>query len=275
LSRKDSHSGTDHYSGSNNALSVGKLSRTTFNGHAPTDLRSSTSGHNLDKGDLIHRKDHPVLISGGYRVGYYFYTPLWCDDYFWYPFYCFDCWGAECVVSPWYYYPCLPPYVAWNRCHFYHLAPWDAWSGDVYNWQRPYYSGNYDVWGRGHSSEIDYAVDDIVNSFERADKQAAGRLISTDLDVAIYIDGKYSYTVNPSDFYDMFLDATQNTKTRNYEVTRVETGHDEAGHDIVRVNARHEYEDPWGQVTTVDHFYELRYEGRNLVIVKFGVSGGH
>jgi len=273
LSRKNSHSGTDHYGGSNNVLSSGKLSRPSFGNHVPANLRSGHEGHDFDKGNLIHRKDHPVLISGGYRVGYYFYTPLWCDDYFWYPFYIFDPWGGPCFVSPWYYYPCLPPYVAWNRCHVYNLPPWSEWYGDVYDYRPSYYGGDYGVWSRGHRSEIDYAVDDIVASFERDDKQAAGRLISTDLDVAIYIDGKYSYTVNAKDFYDMFLDATQNTKTRKYEITRVETGHDEAGRDIVRVNARHDYEDPWGQVTTVDHFYELRYEGRNLVIDKFGVSG--
>ncbi|MFI5385449.1 MAG: hypothetical protein ACHQ50_04935 [Fimbriimonadales bacterium] len=245
-----------------------KIGGTTIIGRAPVDLR------NLNKGDQIRRKDHPVLVQNGFRVGYYFYSGLWCDDYFWYPYYAFDPWGSRCCISPWYYYPMLPPYVAWDRCRFYNMAAWSAWQGDYYQWRRPAYYGNYDVWGHAGASEIDYAIDDIVNAFERADRRAAGRLISTESDVAIYVDGKYSYTLNANDFYDMFLDATQNTKTKRYSIIRTETGHDEANRDIVRVTARHEYEDPWGQVTSVDHFYELHYEGRNLVISKFGVSGG-
>ena len=154
------------------------------------------------------------------------------------------------------------------------MNAWNVWAGDPYRWQRqPDGYGNYDVWGRHSASAVDYAVDDIVNSFERADRRSAGRLVSTDAEVAIYVDGKYSYTLNASDFYDMFLDATQNTKTVRYQIVRVETGHDEGNRDIVRVTAKHEYEDPWGARTTVNHFYELRYEGRNLVITKFGVGG--
>lgn len=241
----------------------------TIIGRAPVDLR------NLGKGDMLRRKDHPVLIQNGYRVGYCYYTTQWRDDYFWYPFYRFDPWGERCCVSPWYYYPMLPAYVAWNRCRFYNLGPWDNWHGEYYQWQRPAYYGNYDVWGRApDASATDYAVDDIVNAFERADRRAAGRLISADSDVAIYVDGKYSYSLNASDFYDMFMDATQNTETKRYQILRVETGHDEGNRDVVRVTARHEYEDPWGDITSVQHFYELHYEGRNLVIDKFGVSGG-
>ncbi len=267
LGRKDSHSGTSHYNGSNNVSSVTRVGGSIIIGRPPIDLR------NLGKDNLIRRKDHPVLISSGVRVGYYFYTPLWCDDYFWYPWYQFDPWGDRCCVSPWYYYPCLPPYIAWDRCRFYNLSPWNSWYGEPYAWQRPYYYGNYDTWGRGRASEIDYAVDDIVNAFERADRRAVGRLVSSNSEVAIYVDGKYSYTLNANDFYDMFLDATQNVKTTRYAILRVETGHDEGGHDIVRVTARHEYEDPWGAVTSVNHFYELRYPGRNLVITKFGLRG--
>jgi hypothetical protein len=71
----------------------------------------------------------------------------------------------------------------------------------------------------------------------------------------------------------MFMDATQNTKTVRYTIERVERGRDNF-QNAVRVTARHEYEDPWGMRSVVTHYYELRYEGRDLVISKFGVSGG-
>ncbi|HWA81810.1 MAG TPA: hypothetical protein VG820_00140, partial [Fimbriimonadaceae bacterium] len=265
LGRKNSHSGNVHYGDNRNVASVTHVGGTIVIGRPPRTVSQIT------KGEDIRRKDHPGLIVGGYRSGYYFYNNNWCDDYFWYPYYVFDPWGSRWCCSPWYYYSMLPPYVAWNRCRFYNLAAWDIWVGATYNWTPPSYYGNYDNWGR-RPSEIDYAVDDIVNAFERADRRAAGRLVSQSGDVAIYMDGKYSYTLNADDFYDMFLDATQNTKTKRYQILRVETGHDESNHDCVRVTARHEYEDPWGALQTVNHFYELHYEGPNLVIDKFGVS---
>ena len=267
LGRKSSRSGSVNYRGSNNVSTTRKVPGSVAIGRAP-------SVRNLNKGDLIGRKDHPVLIRNGFRTGYYFYTPLWCDDYFWYPFYLFEPWGEQCCISPWYYYPMLPPYVAYDRCRFDHYPGWGVWAGYPYNWSRPAYYGNYDYWGSGHGSAIDYAVDDIVNAFEHQDKRSAGRLISNQDDVAIYVDGKYSYTINAKDFYDMFLDATQNTKTKHYEILSVETGKNDTGGDCVRVTARHDYEDPWGAVTSVEHFYELRYDGPSLVISKFGVSGG-
>src|SRR5262249_47702896 len=155
---------TAHYDGSNNVATVTKVSGISIIGRAPVDLR------NLNKTDLIRRKDHPVLIQNGFRVGYYFYSPAWCDDYFWYPYYAFDPWGSRCCCPPWYSYASPPPYVAYNRCHFYNLAPWDYWSGDPYAWNRPITYGNYDNWGRPGASAIDYAVADIVDSFERADR---------------------------------------------------------------------------------------------------------
>ncbi|HVT11020.1 MAG TPA: hypothetical protein VHE55_02030 [Fimbriimonadaceae bacterium] len=265
LTHKNSHSGNVHYGENRNVASVTHIGGTIVIGRPPRMISEITKGHD------IRRKDHPTLIVGGYRTGYYFYNNNWCDDYFWYPYYLFDPYGARWCASPWYYYPMLPPYVAWSRCRFYNLAAWDIWVGNSYNWTPPDYYGNYDNWGR-RPSEIDYAVEDIVDAFQRGDRRAAGRLVSETGDVAIYMDGKYSYTLNSDDFYDMFLDATQNTKTKRYQILRVETGHDESNHDCVRVTARHEYEDPWGALTSVTHFYELHYEGPNLVIDKFGVS---
>lgn len=245
---------------------ITKAGGNTIIGRAPVNLS------NLSRRDQIFRKDHPQLVTGGFRTGYCFYDNRWRDDFFWYPFYTFDPWSYRCCVSPWYYYPMLPPYVAYERCHFYTgLSPWYSWSGYAY----PYRPIIVDNWGSGEydrgRSAIDYAVDDIVNAFQRADKRAAGRLVSDRSEVAIYVDGNYSYTLNADDFYDMFLDATQNTKTKRYEILKTETGRDN-GSDCVRVTARHEYEDPWGGRASVTHFYELRYEGSNLVISKFGVS---
>ena len=126
-------------------------------------------------------------------------------------------------------------------------------------------------WGRVAAADR-LRGDDIVQAFERADRRR-GQLGSPRRDVAIYVDGNYSYTLNADDFYDMFMDATQNTKTTRYA--------DHSGRDRSREGGRRlraGYRSPRlrgsvGRSHTVDHFYELRYEGRDLVISKFGVSG--
>ncbi len=265
LTRKSSRSGTVRYQSVNNVYTRGQVDRPNQIGRAP-DTR------HLTLGDRVNRRENAVLQIGGVRVYYYHYDPRWCDDYFWYPYYTFNPYNSRCVVSPWYYYYSLPGYVSYDRCRFNQFDSWSInwnnWTGTSYRWNQT----RYDTFGTGYnnrSSDLDYAIEDIVNAFENGDRRAVSRLVPERSDVAIYVDGQYSYSLNGDDFYDMFLDATQNTRTRRYAITDVKVNGNTA-----RVTARHEFEDPWGRVTAVWHYYELQQERRNVVITKFGTSGG-
>ncbi len=259
LGKKSSRSGTVRYEGSNNFS--GKTDERITIGRAPV------SGRRGIIEDRVNRKERISLNHDGLRDGYIHYDRRWCDDYFSYPYYTFSPYGNHCVISPWYYYASLPAYVVYDRCSFHNYPSWSIWSGNAYNWQQSSYYDN-NSYGFGRMEGLDYALEDIVNAFERQDRRAVSRLVPDRAEVAIYVDGQYSYSLRSDDFYDMFLDAVQNTRTRSYRITQVQTND-----NCARVTARHDYEDPWGRRTTVWHYYELQRQGRDVVISKFGVSG--
>ena len=264
LSKKQSRSGNVQYRTQNNAGSL----RDNGQGLPSLRINAAPIGQNYppsQQGTVV-RQDRTRLIYNGWRCGYYAYDRRWCDDYFYYPFYSFDPWQNNCVISPWYYYPNLPGYVSHNRVRTWTI-PGIAFIGYPYDWVNP--SGNNwnNGWGNNRYNDVDYAVDDLQTVFEDADRRAVGRLVPHRSDVGIFIDGRYSYSLSSDDFYDLLLDNAQNTKTRRYVIERVWRNNDGA-----RVIARHEFEDPWGQRITVWHNVILQYERNQLVIREFGVS---
>jgi hypothetical protein len=202
------------------------------------------------------------LVYNGYRVGYYHYDRSWRDDWFFYPFYAFNPWQQRNVVcSPWYYYPTLPPYIHSQRIIIIQTGwPSQNWSGNTYRWNQP-----TDRWGR--YNELDYAVDDIVQSFERRDYRSVERVIPRRGNVHIYMDGRYSYSLHPDDFYDLYVDGIENARTVRYEIVEVR----QSGR-TARVTARHQFVDPWNQRSTTYHDYFLEQEGRDYVIREFGTT---
>lgn len=269
LSKKQSRSGSVQYRTQNNAGSL----RQNGNGQGLPSLRIGAApiGQNFPPGQqgTVMRQDRTRLVYNGWRCGYYAYDYRWCDDYFYYPFYSFDPWGSNCVISPWYYYPNLPGYVGRNRVRTWTI-PGIAFIGYPYEWVNPGYNngGNWNNgWGNSRYNDVDYAVDDLQNAFEEGDRRAAARLVPRRSDVGIFVDGKYSYSLSADDFCDLLLDNIQNTRTRRYAIERVWRSNDGA-----RVIARHEFEDPWGQRCTVWHNVIFQYERNQLVIREFGVS---
>lgn len=264
--KTDARSGTASYGSNNNVLSRHRTD-------SPIQITRVSGNTIITLRDKVRRKEDVRLNIGGVRINYYHYDRNWCDDYFYYPYYYSNPYGYQCVISPWYYYPCLPPYLAYNRCVFLNFGPWNSnWHGTSYTWNRPNYYNNYNNDGyrdyrRGTFTDLDYAIDDIVNSFERQDRRAIGRLMPEQGNVAIYVDGNYSYSLNSDDFYDMFTDAVENTRTTRYDILSVQVNGNRA-----RVNARHEYEDPWGRAVSVYHYYELQEDRHNMVITRFGVN---
>lgn len=226
----------------------------------------------IDSGVLstrINRSERTGIVVNGIRVGYYHYNQRWCDDYFYYPHYVFDPWAFNnrCYPSPWYYYVSIPAYVNPTRVIVVNTFPTQIWSGQAYQWQRN--SNNFDrSWNRDRS-ELDYTLDDLVDAFERADRRAAGRLVPRSGNVNIYTDGRYGYSLNADDFYDLFMDGLFNNDTRRYEILNVEMNN---RGDAARVYARHESVDPWGNRQTVYHNYYLERERRDFVIREFGTS---
>ena len=173
----------------------------------------------------------------------------------------FDPWFAPCYCSPWYYYPCLPAYVAAPNVVIVDSYPSTNWVGNDYDW---------DPGSRTATNPmLDDSVTDLVQAFEGDDHKAIDRVIPHSGNVNIYVDGKYSYSLKANDFYDTYVDGIESTKTDRYEVLDVKASKDGA---TARVTAKHVYNDPWGNRTYVYHSYFLVKEGDEYVIREFGTS---
>ncbi len=254
----NSHSGGGHYGGNNNLNG----------GNGGGGFRSGGAWIQPGRGTIqnqVWRSDHLRFVHNNeWRSGYWGYNRGWRDDNFFFGFYSFDPFGSRCVVSPWYCYPNLPGYLSYDRVLFFGCEP-IVFIGDSYNW-RPV---NYDNYYGNDSryNDVDYAVGDLSTLFQRADRSALNRLVPRRENVNIFVDGQYSYSISPNDFYDMMVDNAENTRTISYTIERVWRNRDGA-----RVLARHEFEDPRGGTCTVWQSYVLEYERGDLVIREFGTS---
>ena len=234
-------------------------------GRAPAISMSSSTMR-----DLVARHDLVHIYGSNARRGYYAYSSRWVDSGFFFGAYIFDPFDSFGYVSPWYYYPCLPGYIAPERVVIIPgggLPPYFA--GSEYDWNAGYDAGyRAGVAAGQHSSRaIDYAVDDIVAMFQKQDLRALDRLVPETGNVNIYVDGKYSYSVNADDFYDLMRDNLTNTDTTDYRILDVRTQG-----DMVKVLAEHDYRDPWGENQAVFHTYVLKVGRRSAQITEFGTS---
>ncbi len=254
---------------------LGRRGGTNYGGSVSNKNRGDNRGErellskppvDIFRGGLEHqvrREDTVRYANRGWRTGYYHYRRDWCDDNFWFNWYVFDPFRANCYVSPWYYYPHLPGYVNY-RCVSVVSISLAPFYGTVYNWYRPT-RWDDDAWR--NYSDLDYALEDITRAFERFDRRALRRLIPYRDRVAIFVDGRYNYSMTGEDFEEFMIDAIEGTQTDRYDITRVERKGREA-----EVTARHDYIDSYGRRATVYHWYRLEWENGKYVIRRFGTS---
>jgi hypothetical protein len=209
-------------------------------------------------------RENRVRVGSGqyddrYRNGYWHYDQRWRDDYFWYPHYSFNYDPYRCAPSPFYWYGHLPPYVDLFRVSIGSFT-WTACTTQ-YNWQRSGWgdsgwNNNDRGWGYDRSRELDYAIDDLVSAFERRSARSIGGLVPPEARVLVELSDGSRYRTNGDDFYDMFRDLIEGTRTADYRVMGVWRDRDQA-----TVTADHTFYDGWGRMVVVRHTYGLE-EGR-------------
>ncbi|MBI1334633.1 MAG: hypothetical protein JST12_08415 [Armatimonadetes bacterium] len=212
------------------------------------------------------RQDFPRQYNGlyynGWRTGYYHYNQHWNDNYFWYPHYCSTpFFGVDFVISPWYSYSFLPGYLTCDHIIVSNYRGYWGWNvGFVYinDSHSSYYQRNQD---------LDYALDDLQDGFEKRDFRALERVIPDDGRVAIFRDGRYDYSISADDFDDLIHDLSSNADTDRYRILETRTSRDSA-----RISAVHEYTDQWGNRQRVYHSIYLQEEHGRMVIREFGTS---
>ena len=232
------------------------------------------------------RRDGIYIYIGDvpYRYGY-----AYCNEYYgaprWnYDRYCYEP-SALVVVSPFYYYPELPPYLNVScvtyggyypvESSFYHSYDYAypgqggfrrGWDDNPYQSGGSSYSYNEDRYT--DRSKFDHALDDMVDAFSDGSANYVQNLIPNDGSVAILQDGYVRYSIGAGDFQNMYRDLIETTRSRGYQILDVRVYDDNSA----RVVAKHTRVDAYGNLTSVYHQYLLAYEGHRFVIRKFGVS---
>lgn len=236
------------------------------------DLRGNTNGM-LDR---VNRND-PFAVQNNWRWGYYHYNRNWQDDLFCFPNYTFAPIGGfnSFVFSPWYGYTFLPPYL--NNNAIIVVSNWNpGWNwgmGTAFVWNtfdpwRNNWNNRDDRWDdRREGRQQDEAIAFLVDAFEQGDRRSVARVVPRGGRVAILRDGRYEYSVQADDFYDLLLDNVLNAKTRSYEVVDAQY----RGRSV-RIVMRHRFVDPWGAEQTVFHSALLEPERGAYVIREFGTS---
>ncbi|MBS1709088.1 MAG: hypothetical protein JSS65_10245 [Armatimonadetes bacterium] len=191
-----------------------------------------------------------------YRSGYYHYRDTWCDSDFFYPNYVFV-YGDNCAPSPWYWYPHLPAYVAWNRCRPTVSVVFNFGYGSRYDY-RPYHYERFD------EDRLDCAADRLEDAFRRRDFGRMSYMVDRDDWVQIQVENADYYDLRGDDFSDMLRDLIEGTHTISYKITDVHAWRDGAS-----ITARHTYVDSWGRRESVEHSYGLRRTSRGYEIVSF------
>lgn len=262
-----SRSGNVKYQGSNNT-STRQVPNANYN--IPPRSRGIINTNTMEF--RAARQDAPrngnSLYYNGWRTGYSHYNPNFVDVNFWYPNYCFTPYaGINVVISPWYSYTFLPAYLNCNRVTVINYrSPWFWNTGNVY-----VYDSGYSNWGYDRNSarnrDLEYAVDDLVDGFERQDYRSLQRVIPDRGRVAIFRDGDYDYSLDVRDFEDLMNDLVSNAETGNYRILESRTYRNSA-----KISAVHEYRDQWGNRQRVYHMIYLEEEDGRLVIREFGTS---
>ena len=259
------------YGSSSNIRTASNLRTPTRIADAPRIEASRDLSRDIFREDRTRR-------NRSYRHGYYHYNPFWMDNYFHYPYYYFSYLPGGCVLSPFYYYHHLPGYISYSRIRvgiFNFILIHDH----HYDWRRPRYT-NYLSWqgygGYGRNqrdyrdsryTELDYAIDDIVSSFERGSMRAMQYLVPTRGEVYIELEDYTQYRMQARDFYDMMADMVETTDTTRYTIQDVQYDGDQ-----VVIYAEHEYRDPWGRRERKYHTFGLAETRSGYVIEYFRVD---
>ncbi|MER3496195.1 MAG: hypothetical protein C4320_04965 [Armatimonadota bacterium] len=226
----------------------------------------------------VYRSEN-IGIVGGYRVGYVHYDNRWRSDNFYYSYYGYSPFdGFACVSSPFYGYTFLPPYISYSRVFIESYSPgWSFTIGYPLTWSsyRYYDDGAYDqgYWnGRRDSDdrrfeEARYATRDLADAFEDGNARGVNRLLPRNGRIAILREGSYDYALSSDEFGRMLDDLIENSRTERYRIVE-SRGY---GREV-RVVARHDYTDPWGERRTMFHHILLSPEDGRYVIREFGTS---
>ncbi len=197
----------------------------------------------------------------------------WNNSSFWYGFFTyplftglfnygywgFDCW-PYCSYSPFYSYGL--PYVYSPRVEVVEVPTYTYVQVPAYDYNNGYYLS------QGQYTGLDAALNDIKGAWVngRADLMLAH--IDSATQIAIYLDGNYSYSIPGSDYSSMVRDAISRVRTVSLDFSNVEQRSDGA----YTATGTHQFYDVNGNLKTVSISFTLAQNNGQWIIVAAGSS---
>jgi hypothetical protein len=161
------------------------------------------------------------------------------------------------VISPFYCFPQSPGYISTSRVRY----------------DRPIDCGRFeelDFDNRWKPSRRDWdwqmydARDDLNRIFMKRDTRRLGEILPDRRRVGIYSPNGDYYTIGSEDVYDMIRDLVEGSRTRSFEVYRIEYNRNYA-----RMEADYTFWDPWNRSTTQTLIFTFKSGSRNMELIEF------
>lgn len=238
--------------------------------------------------DIFTRSREGRYYNNGVQLRRGYYTPyrevgFYYPNYVFYPYYCPTYTPSAVYFSPYsFYYGVCAPYI--YRRHAYYAYPSTIWI-DI-----PIYVNNeYRGWGDDRRSRDDYylnrsadyydpdsvadpslrdALDDIHDAFRYGSIEHLINLVDPELKVAVFLKGKYEYSVASNDYLDMTRDAMRNMDTIQFDFTRLR----KRAMNVYVASGKHVYRNRDGQTRTVYVSFVLEKLRDRWTITQIGTS---
>lgn len=225
------------------------------------------NGRRYDNG-LMLRKGHPVDQPWQHA-----YFPR---GKFHYPYYSPSYASGTANISPFgFFFGVCAPFVSGDHC--YHAPPEivyvdiPVYSGDNCRGYGPIrpdenYLNRNDILDR--EPGLANAIDELRECFRGGNIDALVALTDPKIRIAIFLKGKYDYSLDANDFVDLTRDALQSTETISFDLTRI---HERAA-GVYVVSGKHVYKDHNGNSRTVYVSYVVEDIGSEWTLTQVGTA---
>lgn len=121
---------------------------------------------------------------------------------------------------------------------------------------------------RNLPTRLDATIGDIQRAWRYNSPDLIRRHLRFDMFVAVYLRGKYAYSIPAEDYYTMTLDAMRNTRTVRFAFDEIR----KRTNDAYVLYGQHVYEDEDGHLRTTYISYTLERIGGEWIITEVGSS---
>ncbi len=214
-------------------------------------------GHGMRPGGNWNNNNNWNWNNSTWSFGLFFYPGFAAG--FNYGYWGFDCW-PNCSYSPFYSYGL--PYIYSPRVEVVEVPTYTYVQVPTYDYNSDYYMS------AGQYTGLNDALNDIKSAWNngRADLMLAH--IDPQTQIAIYLDGNYSYSISGADYSNMARDAISRVQTSSLTFDNIERRSDGA----YTATGTHQFTDIKGTPKTVSVSFTLALKNGQWVIVAAGSS---